>query len=119
MDIKNIKAVVTNKPQSDYYIYCLLHTEFIPSCLKAATEITESFRLEKTFTTIMSNSKPNTAKATTKLPPQGHFILQPGSLREASSEKTCKQELSLKTKVQCYSCLEQSILHSTSSDSAK
>lgn len=26
MDIKNTKAVVTNKPQSGYYIYCLSHT---------------------------------------------------------------------------------------------
>lgn len=25
MDIKNTKAVVTKKPQSDYYIYCLSH----------------------------------------------------------------------------------------------
>lgn len=39
MDIKNTKAVVTNKPQSDYYIYCLLHTEFIPSCLNTAPEM--------------------------------------------------------------------------------
>lgn len=26
MDIKNTKAVVTNRPPSDYYIYCLLYT---------------------------------------------------------------------------------------------
>lgn len=49
MDIKNIKAVVTNKPPSDHYIYCLLHTELIPSGINTATEIMEPFRVEKTL----------------------------------------------------------------------
>lgn len=116
MDIKNIKAVVTNKPQSDYYIHWLLQSSS-PLALTQRQKTQNYLGWKISF-----RSYSPTVNLTLRSPPLNSLnsrslFLQAGSFREVSRAAS-KWELSQETNTQGYSCPEQSISHSTSSDRA-
>lgn len=86
MDIKNIEAVVANKPQSGYY----RQSSFPPLTQQQKLA---SFRLEKTFNMTESHSKPNTAKSTLSHIPQFKVTFFAGRLSHGSYQWSKQVEI--------------------------